>query len=68
MENLKRNNIFVIPIEDENLSGSAVDAYVFLYCVGKGLRAPSHTECLLIHLKRDFLFVIIYMPSCSTTP
>jgi len=56
MENIKRKNIFVIPIEDENLSGSAVNAYVYLYCVGKGLRSPSHTECLLLHHKRDFPF------------
>ena len=54
MENIKRNNIFVIPIEDENLSRSAINVYVYLYCVEKGLRAPSHTECLLLHLKRDF--------------
>jgi len=54
MENIKRNNIFVIPIEDENLSRSAINVYVYLYCVKKGLRAPSHIECLLLDLKRDF--------------
>ena len=64
-ENIKRNNIFVIPIEDENLSRSAINAYVHLYCVEKVLRAPSHIECLLFHLKRDFpfryhLYVILF--------
>jgi len=56
MENKKCNNIFVIPIENEDLSRSAIDAYVYLYCLEKGLRVPSHTECLLLHLKRDFPF------------
>jgi len=56
MENIKCNNIFVISTENENLSRSAIDAYVYLYCVKKGLRVPSHTECLLLHLKRDFPF------------
>jgi len=27
-----------------------------LDCVEKGLPAPFHTECLLLHLKRDFPF------------
>jgi len=44
----------VIPIENENLSRSGIDAYVYWFCVEK--RAPSHTECLLLHLKRDFPF------------
>jgi len=43
MENIKCNNIFVIPIENEDLSRSAIDAYVYLYCVENGLRVPSHT-------------------------
>jgi len=56
MENVKRTNIFVIPIENENLNRSGIDAYVYLYCVEKGLPAPFHNECLLLHLKRDFPF------------
>ena len=56
MENIKRSNILVIPIENENLSRSGINAYVYLYCVEKGLRIPSHTECLLLHLKRGFPF------------
>ena len=45
----------MIPIENENLSRGAVNAYVYLYCVEKGLQAPFLNECLL-HLKRDFPF------------
>jgi len=56
MENIKRSNILVIPIENENLSGSGIDAHVYLYCVEKGLQAPLHNECLLLHLRRDFPF------------
>jgi len=56
MENINQNNIFVIPIENENSSTNTINAYVYLYCVEKGLRAPSHIECLLLHLKRDFPF------------
>jgi len=52
MENTKRSNIFVISIENESLNRSGIDAYVYLYCVEKRLPA----ECLLLHLKRDFLF------------
>jgi len=56
MENIKRSNIFVVSIENEHLSGSAINAYVHQYCVEKGLQAPSHPECLLLDLKKDFPF------------
>jgi len=56
MENIKLSDIFVMPVVDEDLSRSATDAYVILYCVEKGLRAPSNTECLLFNLKKDFPF------------
>ena len=61
MENIKCTNIFVIPVVNEYLSRSAVDAYVYLYCVEKGLRAPSHTECLLLHIKKDFPFRLLFV-------
>jgi len=56
MENTKRSNIFVIPIENENFSGNGINVHVHLYCVEKGLQAPFHKECLLLHLKVDFPF------------
>ena len=56
MENIKRSSIFVIPIENEYLSGSGIDAHVYLYCVEKGLQAPLHNERLLLHLRIDFPF------------
>jgi len=62
MENIKCSNIFVIPVENEDLSRSAINAYVYLYCVEKGLRAPSHTECILLHLKKDFPSLFICCP------
>jgi len=54
MENIKWNNIFVIPIENENLSRNGID--VHLYCVEKRLQVPFHNEWLLLHLRRDFPF------------
>jgi len=37
MENIKCSNIFVIPVVNEDLNRSAIDACVYLYCVEKGL-------------------------------
>jgi len=69
MEHIKRANIFVIPIENENRNRNGIDAYApltptranilalaYLYCVENGLPAPFHNQCLLLHLKRDFPF------------
>jgi len=51
----KTKQHFVIPIEKENLSRGAINAYVYLYCVEKGYKLQFHNECIL-HLKRDFPF------------
>jgi len=65
MDNIKLSNIFVIPVVVEDLSRSATDTYIYLYCIEKGLRPPSNTECLLLHLKKDFPFIHYLYAYCS---
>jgi len=50
MEKIKLSSIFVIPVVDKDVSRRVIDAYIYLYCIEKGLQAPR----LLLHLKKDF--------------